>query len=127
MRFLCGEIHAEDGVDPRELARQASPRGKTHRKAWQLCAQVRETLESVLAGQGDDALRNLQVVAVEPAPDTSMLLVTVRVHPPTAGFDPGLVLGRLAGAEGRLRYAVGESITRRRVPALRFRLAVPSS
>lgn len=127
LRALCGEVHPDDGIDPRELARKWPPRVKTHRKAWQLCGQVAEALELVLSGQADDALRNLQVVSVEPAPDTTRLAVTVRVHPPSKDVDPRHVLEHLALASGRLRCAVGESITRRRVPALSFRLALPTT
>ncbi len=45
----------------------------------QLCHQVAETLEEVLAECGDVVLQDLRVLDVEPAPDASRLLVTVAV------------------------------------------------
>ena len=40
---LCGEIHPEDGMDPREFARKGRPR-KGDRKVRQLCSQVADTI-----------------------------------------------------------------------------------
>ncbi len=81
MLSVCKEIHPEDGIDPRELVRKGRPR-KDDRKARQLCRQVAETLSQVLSGEcGDEILENLQILAVDPAPDASQLLITVQ-----AGF-----------------------------------------
>jgi ribosome-binding factor A len=86
---------------------------------------VAEALASVLAGDcGDDVLRNLQVVTVEPAPDASRLRVTVRVEPPSETIRPFQVLERLEHAAGRLRCEVAAAITRKRAPALAFRVAL---
>ena len=61
-----------------------SPEGPD-RKAFQLCHQVAETLEEVLAECGDGVLQALRVLDVEPAPDASRLLVTVAVDAPPRG------------------------------------------
>lgn len=131
LRSLCAQPHADDGVDPREWVKVKAERSgrKAARKARQLCSQVAEALDQVLAGDcSDDLLRDLQVVAVEPAPDASRLLVTVRM-PASAPVEslaaPGLILDRLARASGRLRCAVAAAITRKRTPTLGFRLAIP--
>jgi ribosome-binding factor A len=127
LRGLCADVHPDDGLEPREWMKQGRSGRAGRRKAWQLCAQVAEALSEALAGDcGDDVLRNLQVVGVEPGPDGSRLLVTVRVDPPSDEVRPELVLERLAQASGRLRCAVAAAITRRRTPTLMYRLALPA-
>lgn len=126
MRPLCAEIHEDDGVDPHEFFKKYRDRPRSDRKARQLCGQVAETLGQVLAGQADDVLCGLIVAAVEPAPDASRLLVTVRAPLPVEGAGPDEVLGRLERASGRLRAEVAAAITRRRTPTLAFRLAGPT-
>ena len=76
----CGEIHEDDGVDPREyLKLNTTTRKKEDHKAKRICRQVAETLDQVLSGEtGDDILRNLRVESVVPAPDSSRLFVTLR-------------------------------------------------
>ena len=46
-------------------------------KVCQLCRQVAETLDEVLADCGDGVLRGLRVATVMPYPNASRLLVTV--------------------------------------------------
>jgi len=119
---LCGEIHPEDGMDPREFARKGRPR-KGDRKVRQLCSQVADTLSQVLSGEcGDELLQSLQIVAVDPAPDATQLVVTVRAGLPGEVVDPGEVSARLANNMGRLRYEVAAAITRKRAPKLLFRV-----
>jgi ribosome-binding factor A len=122
MLSVCNEIHPEDGVDPRELSREGRPR-KDERRARQLCHQVFETLSQVLGGEcGDEVLQSLQVLAVDPAPDASQLVVTVRVAFPGEAIDPDAVHARLAAAMGKLRGEVAAAITRKRAPTLIFRI-----
>jgi ribosome-binding factor A len=127
MRKLCAEVHPEDGIDPRDLARQhqGQARKSSGRKTSQLCHQVAETIDEVLAEQADDVLRDLTVVEVEPAPDESRLLVTVGPHAAARRLDPITVLEHLDQAASRLRAEVASAITRRRTPALEFRFALP--
>ena len=82
MLSLCGEIHPEDGMDPRQFAREGRPR-KGDRKVRQLCSQVAETLSQVLSGEcGDELVQSLQVLAVDPAPtQRSSLLPCERAFP----------------------------------------------
>jgi ribosome-binding factor A len=119
---LRGSMSPEDGMDPREFARKGRPR-KGDRKARQLCSQVAETLSLVLSGEcGDELLRNLQVVAVVPAPNASQLLVTVGAAIPGEIVDEEAVMERLVQNMGRLRCEVAAAITRKRAPKLVFRV-----
>lgn len=123
LRSLCAEVHPDDGIDLREQAR-ASGRKRTPRKGNQLCKQVAETLDGVLAGEGDAVLQALRVVAVEPAPDLARLLVTVGAALPGAPIDPAAAIERLERASGHLRSEVATAITRRKAPSLAFRVAL---
>ena len=80
------QLGDEDGEDPHLLKRRVSRAGKARlsrqepgarRKACQLCRQVAETLDEVLADCGDEILRGLRVTSAVPYPDASRLLVTV--------------------------------------------------
>jgi ribosome-binding factor A len=123
MRSLCAQVDPEDGVDPRELARRNRASETGRRKAWQLCSQVARTLGDVLAGQcDDDLLWGLDVVSVEPAPDSSRLLVTVALPPSSDPVDPVDVVAHLRRASGLLRCEMAAAITRRKAPVLVFRL-----
>ena len=133
MHGLCAEFSDGDGVDPHARVSPApagphsrsGPRAGIDRKALQLCHQVAETLEEVLADCGDGLLQALRVVDVEPAPDASRLLVTVAVDGlPREGLDLGLVHKHLAHASGHLRSEVATAITRKRAPVLVYRLTV---
>jgi ribosome-binding factor A len=119
----CSEVGPDDGLDPR-YDRPAGSGKVPNRKALQLCSQVAETLAGVLTGElEDDVLRDLLVVSVTPAPNSSRLLVTVRPAPGAPAPDPGDLAERLSRARERLRAEVARAIHRRRVPDLTFRLA----
>jgi ribosome-binding factor A len=136
MRTLCAEFSDDDGVNPHGKPRPAMepahgrgrPQTGLDRKALQLCHQVAETLEEVLAECGDTYLQGLRVLDVEPAPDASRLLVTLAVD---GLLDEDLDLDRvhdhLARASGHLRSEVATAITRKRAPVLVYRLAADTS
>jgi ribosome-binding factor A len=122
----CGELHDDDGIDPRDFFKAGRANRKVDRKAWQLCRQVAETLDQILAGEvSDDALQTLHVANVQPAPDSSRLLVTLHVDCAPGEFDRGVVEERLARVRGRLRCEVAAAITRRKAPALVFEIIGP--
>ncbi len=126
LRALYGELHEDDGVDPRECFRNDSGRDRHGRKCKQLCRQVAETLDLVLSGDcRDEVLQGLHVVSVVPAPNSSRLLVTVAADLPFAHPDRGLILRRLDEHSGRMRSQVAASIHRKRVPALVFEVLGP--
>lgn len=109
------------------MRKPAESRTGLDRKALQLCHQVAETLEAVLAECGDSLLQGLRVLDVEPAPDATRLLVTVAVEegPPDAKLDINRVHEHLTRASGHLRSEVATAITRKRTPMLVYRLAAP--
>jgi len=114
----CSDISPDDGVDPLTWHRPQRPRVK-NRKALQLCAQVAETFSEVLSGElGDDLLRDLAVVSVTPAPDSSRLRVTVAV--PADGPGTADVREHLDRAYGKLRSEIAAAIHRKKVPQLLF-------
>lgn len=132
MTRLCAEPSPDDGLGPHSRLRltpaDRHPHGRSgegpDRKALQLCHQVAETLEEVLAECGDGVLQALRVLDVEPAPDASRLLVTVAVDaPPDEALDPCRVHDHLVRASGHLRSEVAGAITRKRAPVLVYRLA----
>lgn len=121
---LCSELREDDGVDPREFFRAGKSPSKAGRKTLQLCSQVRDALNYLLAGDsGDELLSQFQVADVRPAPDATQLLVIVQpVVQPSAAIEASEVLARLANASGRLRAGVAAAITRKRAPQLLFQI-----
>lgn len=123
LRSLCAEVHPDDGSDPRVFFRKGSSMSNNRHKTRQLCRQVLEVLDSLLADHHtDDVLLDLAVVAVEPAPDAACLLVTVT--PRLSGIRPdlSLILSSLDRASGRLRAEVAAAISRKRAPLLVYRV-----
>jgi ribosome-binding factor A len=134
---FCAQLGEEDGEDPHRLKRRVVHRKKGssapnqsrrfQRKACQLCRQVAETLDEVLADCGDEVLRGLRVTNVAPFPDASRLMVAVApvdgLHAPAAG--PHVVIEHLERASGHLRHEIAAAVTRKRTPLLLYRLAEP--
>ena len=90
----------------------------------QLCAQVQRTVEQVILGDLDDeVLRNLCVLAVEPAPDESRLLVTVGPFASNVEINPIQVMEHLGAASAHIRTEVAAAITRRKAPGLSYALS----
>jgi ribosome-binding factor A len=139
LRSLCAEVDDEGGREPnlhslrksrsaRARNREASPSGGAgDRKAHQLCRQVGQTLDEVLAECADVVLQGLRVESVEPCPDACRLLVTVApiVNRPTNVAEAAIVVDHLQRASGHLRSEVATAITRKRAPLLLYRLAEP--
>jgi len=127
MLEMCGEIHEDDGVDPREFFKSGRGPRKQDHKAKQLCRQAAETLDQVLSGEiGDPQLACLRVVSVQPAPDASRLLVTVVADCAAEGYCREEIEERLAASAGRLRTCVASAVTRKKAPMLTFALLGPN-
>lgn len=123
----CDAIHEDDGVDPREFFKLRSHREKPDRKAQQLCRQVAETIDQILAGElGDAALNGLRVASAIPAPDASRMLVTLVATSDDGSFDRAAIEQKLAAVTGLLRSAVAAAITRRKAPNLSFVVIGPN-
>jgi ribosome-binding factor A len=123
LRQYCAEVGEDDGRNPRDDHEQGGNGRNESRKCRQLCRQVAEALDWVLYGDiPDDLLRSLRVAAVEPAPYSSRLLVTVVTDLPPEEADPQMILVRLQQHAGRLRCEVAASINRRKVPTLAFQV-----
>jgi ribosome-binding factor A len=116
------EIGPGDGSDPRFDSRGRSGPVR-NRKTLQLCAQVERTLASVLAESTDEWLRDLWVVAVEPAPNETRLLVTLQRAPSGTDRDPAELFTHVLHAAAKLRAEVASAIHRRKTPELAYRLA----
>ena len=116
------EVDADDGLDSREVFKPTNQRRGAGRKTRQLCAQVAETLQQVLAESANPALQLLQVVEVAPAPDDTQLLVLTAPVVRTADFDLAGAANALHGATGWLRSQIAGAITRKRAPQLIFRV-----
>ena len=123
----CGQLQEDDGIDPAEYFRPERKRNQDQRKALQLCHQVADTLSLVISDERDDELRELRVVAVTPAPDTSQLMVLVTPVDPESKVAPSAVVDKLTAAAGRLRAEVAAAITRRRAPRLLFQFIAAQS
>jgi ribosome-binding factor A len=123
MEDLCAEPGPEDGIDPKDELRHVA-RKKGGRKTQQLCGQVAEAIHYALSGAcNDDVLRVLGVVAVQPAPDESRLLVSLTPLVP-GPCDPAEVMAHLQRAHAKLRAEVAAGIHRKKVPELTFRVVV---
>lgn len=125
-----GRRPSEGLVDPRDVFAPGSGPGRSgprnSRKAMQLCSQVQRTVEQVILGDLDDeVLRNLCVLAVEPAPDESRLLVTVGPFASNVEINPIQVMEHLGLASAHIRSEVAAAITRRKVPTLVYQVARP--
>ena len=123
----CDQIYEDDCVDPREFFKTNQRHRQDDRKARQLCRQVAETLDMVLSGEcRDELLQSLYVVSVEPAPNSSRMLVTLQADVPGEQFDRAAILELLDRQNGRLRAEVAAAITRKRTPMLVFHVLGPA-
>jgi ribosome-binding factor A len=101
--------------------------GRADRKVQQLCKEVERTLGYALPACGDPLLRELTVVAVEPAPDGARLMVTVAAAPSTLAAGVDVLMERLRGVRGALRSEIAAAIQRKRTPELAFQVVTPTA
>src|SRR5437879_2228315 len=103
LHAACDQIGADDGKDPL-FDRPEGPTKVPNRKALQLCGQVARTLGSILAYEcAEEMLRDLDVISVTPAPNSSRLLVSVSVPPDRDRAARGRVAEHLDRARAMLR------------------------
>ena len=114
----CGQLGADDGVDPNEFFKASSFQTKSNKKAIQLCHQVGCCLSLVMGDCDDPIVQSLSVVNVMPAPDSSRLLVVLEADDAPQAMDRDQVLVRVNLQLPRLRSEVARWIHRKRVPNL---------
>jgi ribosome-binding factor A len=100
-------------------------RGKVDRKAAQLCAQIRRALDYVIPEVLAETKFDAMVLDVEPAPNTSHLLVILQAIGQLDASEVRDLELEIAQRAGSIRTAVAQSIYRRKTPTLSFRV-VPS-
>lgn len=91
------------------------------RKVGQICREVSRTLACALGASHDGVIGDLTVVAVEPAPDRSRLMVTVCSASASQAELP-IVRERLLSGRGFLRAEIAAALQRKRTPELAFRI-----
>lgn len=119
---LSGRRADDDRGDPKKFFDR---RRRGGRKTLQLCRQVQRALTFALSEVNDDALHELYVESVEPAPNDRRMMVTVSMM--GEAHDPAEILTGLQFATPFLRNQVAASIHRKRVPELVFRCIPPET
>jgi len=110
--------------DPDPDDRDGKPRRRwADHKTLRLCRQVQEALQIGLAADcGDELLQQVFIASVGPGADPSKLEVAVELP---RDVSPADALARLEKARGLLRSLAAQAISRKKVPDLVFRLAIP--
>lgn len=116
----CGEIHEDDGVDPRTYF-QPRRNQKENRKTKQLCQQIARTINLCLNDCDNPIVQAMFLVGVQPAPDSSCLLLHIEVD--IDDFDCDAALDAVRQQVPRLQFEIARSINRKRVPNLVFSVA----
>jgi len=92
------------------------------RKSLQLASQVAEVISMVLCEQEDDLVRDLMVESVIPLPNGSRLLVSLTPAISARSLDLSKAMEHLQSVQAAIKSEVANSITRRKVPDLIFRI-----
>jgi ribosome-binding factor A len=123
LRRLCAEVHADDGVDPRDDKRHELKQDrKPDRKLRQLCQQVAQTLQLALADLPQaDALVGVCVRAVTPAPNAGRLCAVLSTPHASQRDQVAAIVQQHAA---RLRAEVAAAITRRRTPEITYEVVL---
>lgn len=116
------EIGPEDGIDPRLLVKERQGDQSNH-KALQLCKRAERTINLAFAGECfEPVFGELIVQNVELFPDGTQFLVSLCVRGQRNRHELESIAVTLGHAKGYVRTLIAQSIRRKRVPALRFRL-----
>lgn len=124
MKSLCAEVRPEDGLPPHLVKRQQQRDEHTPNpaRAQQYCKAVHRALEAGLASDcGDERLKSLTILSVEPLPGGSKLIV-ILAAPITDRLAMKTLEQTLQKASGLLRSVVAMDIQRKRTPHLTFRV-----
>jgi len=114
-------VYPDSEADPGRFFGEANRSRRGNRKVLQLCKQVERSATLTLMGVGDsDALLGAAVAAVEPAPDSGRLRVTVVLASGKSVRDVTEAEAVLLRSIAAFRGEVGRSVHRKRVPELVF-------
>ncbi|MEM7015168.1 MAG: hypothetical protein AAF585_27230 [Verrucomicrobiota bacterium] len=116
---VCDSPREEDGAPVRRRSRKSR---KPNHSSQRLCKQAHQALDLALVlDVADPALEDTSIREVRPVSGSQALEVVVSVP----NVDPQLLdeaHAALSAADGVLRASLAAAITRKRVPALRFRV-----
>lgn len=116
------ELGMDAGADPK-LFFYAREERKINYKAQQVSKEVERTLSFILnSNQAGEILQSLNLLYVEPLPNSSHLVVVVSPGYAKASWSESEILTALHNASGWIRKEIGHSLHRRRVPELSFRV-----
>ena len=119
----CAEIWPEDGIAPRLLAKQQKVSKREH-KQLQLCKRVNRTMDLLFLDESlDPALRDLVVDRVELSSNGRQFVITVLVDPNITSDMKSRIIDALTNARGYIRTIIAQTIERKRIPAITFRIA----
>lgn len=123
LKQSCGIINDDDAIDPRHYFANKRKSNAKHRKAYQLCRQVADTLQLVLTND-DPLLDGLSVLDVVPAPDSRRMLVllSLAADQVKSASEVDAIMTRLQTHVPRLRSEIARSISRRKTPQLLFEI-----
>lgn len=93
--------------------------GRVDRKVQQLCREVERTLSYAFGECSDRRVRELTVMAVDPAPDGSRLQISVS---PSGPIDVAATHEALLAARSFFRAEIAAAIQRKRTPELVFHI-----
>jgi ribosome-binding factor A len=117
----CGEIHEDDGIDPRRYFKSKRTQ-QGDRKTKQLCQQVARTINLCLNDCDDPIVQSMFLVGVQPAPDSSCLLLHIECD--VDNFDHGAAMLAIRSQVARLQFEISRAINRKRVPNLTFSVCI---
>lgn len=132
-RELVGSLRPDDGVDPRELAKQRRKERKQEQpggghgahKQEQFLTQVQQAIEGALQSAATPVLNSLMVREV--TPQGGSLVVVLQPQVPFEASDFTEATEALARASSMLRREVAAAITRKDVPNLSFMVLPPGA
>ncbi len=115
------DVCPDDEADPNRFFGEAGRSRRGNRKVLQLCKQVERAAAVTLASVCEsDSLLGASVAAVEPAPDSGRLMVTVVLAPGKGVEDIPEARSVLLRSRAAFREEVARSVHRKRVPEIVF-------
>lgn len=116
-----GDVWSDEAPDPERFFGEPDRSRKRNWKVLQLCKQVERSAALTLASDcHSDVLVGATVVAVEPAPDSSRLLVRVILAHGRGGEEAIEARAALRQSAPSFRAEVARSIHRKRAPEIVF-------